>query len=286
MDERLTLGDRLLLRRLDDYFAAEIERAQRDFEATVDAAPQTRLRIRQSSHSSLPFGGLLALFVTVVLAVAHSSGAINAPLPSGTSPMPGLAGLDIKAFGRSAVVVATADGAAIVRPDGDVVELLVAVQTGDAWAVSVVDRTLRIPSQYETAGQDTNGWYLAGNAVVCDAASGLRDRGFIYGWLAAGPSSDRVELSGIPVRGDGRLVNGLYLFVTNGTPVTGASYVLMPFDGPSARQSIHLQGKFGIPAPVACSVPQDAGSPEGTASIEGPIPAPSGSVLPRRQGDP
>lgn len=286
MDERLTMADRAVLRRLDDYFAAEIERAQRDFEATAQAALLTRLRVRQWRHSSLRFGALMALLATVVLGVAGISVAINTPVPSGTSPLPGLAGLDIEVFGPPAVVVATADGAAIVRRDGDVIELLVAVGTDDAWAVSVVDRTLRIPSQYETPGRDTNGWYLAGNAVVCDAASGLRDRGFIYGWLAAGPSSDRVELSGIPVRGDGRLVNGLYLFVTNGTPVTGASYALTPFDGPATRQPIHLEGKFGIPAPVACNVPQQAGSPEATTSIEGPILGPSGKVLPRRQANP
>lgn len=286
MDERLTLGDRALLRRLDDHFAAEIERAERDFEATVAAAPHTRPRIRQTRLFSMRSGGLLALLGTAILAVAHISGAINAPLPSGTSPVAGLAGLDTRAFGQPAVVVATADGAAIVRPDGDVIELLVAVQTGDAWIASVVDRTLRLPSRYRAADQDANGWYLAGNAVVCDAASGLHDRGFIYGWLAAGPSADRVELSGIPVRGDGRLVNGLYLFVTNGTPLTGTSYVLTPFDGSSARQPIRLQGTFGIPAPVACSMPQEARSPGATAPIEGPIPAPSGAVLPRRQGNP
>lgn len=286
MDERLTLGDRALLRRLDSYFAAEIERAEWDLEATVDTVSQTRLRIRQSSHSSIRFGGLLVLFITAILAAAQISGAVNAALSTGTSPVAGLAGLDTRAYGQSAVVVATADGAAIVRLDGDVIELLVAVQAGDAWAVSVVDRTLRVPSGDGTAAEETNGWYAVGNAIVCDAPSGLRDRGFVYGWLNAGPSADRVELSGIPVRGDGRLVDGLYLFVTDGTPLAGTSYTLTPFHGPSARQPIYLQGTFGIPAPVTCSVSKAVGSPGATGPVEGPIPAPSGSVLPSPQRNP
>jgi len=159
----------------------------------------------------------------------------------------------------------------------------VAVRTGDAWAVSAVDRTLRTAFGSESAGRETSGWYLAGNAVVCDAASGLRDRGFIYGRLAAGPGPDRIELTGIPVRGDGRLVNGLYLFVTSETPVPGASYTLTPVnrDGLSARQPVELQGRFGIPDPVVCGV-QKGESLEVPASIEGLMPAPDGSVLPRQ----
>ncbi|MBI2762427.1 MAG: hypothetical protein HYX54_01535 [Chloroflexi bacterium] len=282
MDEHLTLDDRVLLRRLDAFFAAEVESAERDFEALADATPQIRGRIRTSNHSSLRLVGTLGLIVALILAVAPTLDTFNAPTSGGSSTTSNPAARDITASIPAAVVVATADGAAIVRLDGEVVELLVTVRTGDAWAVSAVDRTLRIPSGSEAAGQEANGWYLAGNAVVCDPGSGLRDRGFIYGWLASGPGPDRMELTGIPVRGDGRLVNGLYLFAARGTPVTGASYALTPVDraGLAARQPIELQGTFGIPAPVTCGVPQDAGAPEVPASISGLIPAPSGSVEP------
>lgn len=281
MIERMTPGDRTLLRRLDNYFATEIARAERDFDA-VDTTQPTSLRVWQSSHSFLRFAGVFGVFVALVIVIAPSLGFVSLPFSSGSLPTSAPPGRGDDALNLSAVVVDTADGVSIVRLDGNVVELLVVSQTGGTWTLSVVDRTLRVPSNAGTAARDTNAWYAVGNALVCDAASGLRDRGFIYGWLAADPRPVRVELSGIPVRGDGRLVDGLYLYVVDGTPEAGASYALTPFAEPSIPPPIQQLPMFGVPAPVTCGAPPDAGSARVLASIEDLLNA--RPALPGRQG--
>lgn len=245
MDERPTIRDQALLERLHGYFATELRRAEGDFVASPLA--------RRANRWPRRLGGAAACLVAIVIVVVGLSNR-GPSLPAGAIPVPGLAGLDLGALGEPSVVVATADGAAIVRRSGDMIELLVAVPVDGQWRVSVIDRTPRIPAADEAAGPPSGGWYAAGDAIVCDEASGLRDAGFIYGWLST-QGADRIVPSGVTVLGDGRLVEGLFLFVTLGTPETGSRYTLTPTSevGPDG-QPLHFKGPFGIPAPVRCEV--------------------------------